>query len=142
MKLTTNYSLKKPEGSDVVNIDDFNYNADIIDNAIQEIKNTSSTNKTNISSLQTKVDNGQNYKITNDNGFTMQSSDCNNIPPNIMCYVANTSLNIPHSNFNGYVETHCHGDGWGMQEAYDCFNTKKRYEREILYGEWQPWREL
>ena len=49
MKLTTNYSLKKPEGSDVVNIDDFNYNADIIDSAIQEIKNTSSTNKTNIS---------------------------------------------------------------------------------------------
>ena len=38
MKLTTNYSLKKPEGSDVVNIDDFNYNADIIDNAIQEVK--------------------------------------------------------------------------------------------------------
>ena len=47
MKLTTNYSLKKPEGSDVVNIDDFNYNADIIDNSIQEIKNASLTNKTN-----------------------------------------------------------------------------------------------
>ena len=142
MKLTTNYNLKKPEGSDTVNIEDFNYNADIIDNAIQEIKNTSSTNKTNISSLQAKVDNGQNYKITGDNGFTMQSSDCNNIPPNTMCYVASTSLNIPHSNFNGYVETHCHGYGWGFQEAYDCFNTKKRYEREILNGEWQLWREL
>ncbi|MBP3930950.1 MAG: hypothetical protein J6D47_15480 [Peptostreptococcaceae bacterium] len=38
MKLTTNYSLKKPEGADVVNIDDFNYNADIIDNAIKEVK--------------------------------------------------------------------------------------------------------
>ena len=38
MKLTTNYSLKKPEGSDVVNIDDFNYNADILDIAIQEVK--------------------------------------------------------------------------------------------------------
>ena len=38
MKLTTNYSLKKPEASDVVNVDDFNYNADIIDNAIQEVK--------------------------------------------------------------------------------------------------------
>lgn len=38
MKLTTNYSLKKPDGSDVVNIDDFNYNADIIDAAIKELK--------------------------------------------------------------------------------------------------------
>ena len=38
MKLTTNYSLKKPEGSDVVNIDDLNYNADILDSAIQEVK--------------------------------------------------------------------------------------------------------
>lgn len=37
MKLTTNYSLKKPEGSDVVNIEDFNYNADIIDGKIKEI---------------------------------------------------------------------------------------------------------
>lgn len=31
MKTTTNYGLKKPDGTDVVNIDDFNYNADIID---------------------------------------------------------------------------------------------------------------
>ena len=31
MKYTGNYSLKKPEGTDVVNIDDFNENADIID---------------------------------------------------------------------------------------------------------------
>ena len=38
MKLTTNYGLKKPEGSDVVNIDDFNYNADVLDNAIKEVK--------------------------------------------------------------------------------------------------------
>ena len=38
MKLTTNYSLKKPESFDVVNVDDFNHNADIIDSAIQEVK--------------------------------------------------------------------------------------------------------
>jgi len=31
MKLTTNYGLKKPEGTDVVNIDDFNDNADVLD---------------------------------------------------------------------------------------------------------------
>lgn len=104
-------------------------------------KKTDTTN-TNVSDLKAKVDNGQNYKITGDNGFTMQSGDCNIINPNIVCYVAPTSLNIPHSNFNGYVETHCHGYGWGLQEAYDCFSTKKRYEREIVNGKWQPWRLL
>ena len=39
MKLTTNYSLKKPEGSDVVNIEDLNYNANVIDNALLQNKN-------------------------------------------------------------------------------------------------------
>ena len=38
MELTTNYGLKKPSASDIVNIDDFNYNADVIDSAIQEVK--------------------------------------------------------------------------------------------------------
>jgi hypothetical protein len=35
MQLTNNYQLKKPDGTDVVNIDDFNNNADIIDNALK-----------------------------------------------------------------------------------------------------------
>ncbi|AQR93522.1 hypothetical protein [Clostridium saccharoperbutylacetonicum] len=35
MQLTNNYQLKKPDGTDVVNIDDFNSNADIIDNALK-----------------------------------------------------------------------------------------------------------
>ena len=77
MKLTTNYSLKKPEGSDVVNIDDFNYNADIIDSAIQETKNTSSTNKTNISSLQAKVNGlfNNNVKNAEPKNFHISSSE-------------------------------------------------------------------
>ena len=37
MKLTTNYNLKKPEGGDTVNIEDFNYNSDIIDNELNTI---------------------------------------------------------------------------------------------------------
>ena len=37
MKLTTNYNLKKPEGGDTVNIEDFNYNSDIIDNEFNVI---------------------------------------------------------------------------------------------------------
>lgn len=37
MKYTTNYNLKKPEGTDTVNIDDLNDNADILDNNINSL---------------------------------------------------------------------------------------------------------
>ncbi|WP_246517333.1 hypothetical protein [Clostridium aciditolerans] len=36
MKTTANLGLKKPEGTDVVNIEDFNYNADVIDTELQK----------------------------------------------------------------------------------------------------------
>ena len=40
MKYTQNYNLKKPEGTDLVNIDDLNANADIIDTELAaRIKN-------------------------------------------------------------------------------------------------------
>ncbi len=38
MKYTGNYNLKKPEGTDIVNVEDFNNNADIIDQKLKEIE--------------------------------------------------------------------------------------------------------
>ena len=38
MKYTGNYNLKKPEGTDIVNIDDLNENADIIDQKLKEVE--------------------------------------------------------------------------------------------------------
>lgn len=38
MKYTANYNLKKPEGTDIVNIDDLNENADIIDQKLKELE--------------------------------------------------------------------------------------------------------
>jgi len=35
LKYTQNYNLKKPEGTDLVNIDDLNYNADVIDSQLK-----------------------------------------------------------------------------------------------------------
>ena len=162
MKLTTNYSLKKPEGSDVVNIDDFNYNADIIDNAIQEIKNTSSTNKTNISSLQTDVDNiyGGNKKLSSEHfvksypGKYFSSAptgkDLNNIKFNIICYTTSGDglINLP-SDENG---------GSGMLEVTQSFlessnqHTIQRYTNTVTNATyirsfnkdkdvWTAWRE-
>ena len=55
MKLTTNYGLKKPDASDIVNIDDFNYNADAIDSAIKTVEEVVSVNKTSILKLQEEL---------------------------------------------------------------------------------------
>jgi len=65
MKLTTNYGLKKPEGSDVVNIDDFNYNADVLDNAIKEVK--TKVDNLNLTASNVKMADGSNVEeaITN-----------------------------------------------------------------------------
>ena len=52
MKLTMNYRLKKPESSDVVNIDDINYNADLLDSKIKEIDEK-------VISIPTNVINGE-----------------------------------------------------------------------------------
>jgi len=38
MRYTANYNLKKPEGTDIVNIDDLNENADIIDQKLKELE--------------------------------------------------------------------------------------------------------
>ena len=46
MKYTENYNLKKPEGSDVVNIEDLNDNADIIDQALKAHDDALATKET------------------------------------------------------------------------------------------------
>ena len=38
MQYTSNYNLRKPEGTDIVNIDDLNYNADILDQKLKEVE--------------------------------------------------------------------------------------------------------
>jgi len=38
MRYTANYNLKKPEGTDIVNIDDLNENANIIDQKLKELE--------------------------------------------------------------------------------------------------------
>ena len=37
MQTTGIYKLKKPEGTDVVNVDDFNDNADILDRELKKV---------------------------------------------------------------------------------------------------------
>jgi len=55
LKYTGNYNLKKPEGSDVVNIEDLNENADIIDQALKAHDDALATKETP-AGAQAKVD--------------------------------------------------------------------------------------
>lgn len=40
MKETTNLKLKKPDLDDFYNVEDFNYNSDVIDRSIKEVQDT------------------------------------------------------------------------------------------------------
>ena len=53
MKLTTNYGLKKPEGTDVVNIDDFNDNADVLDAKVKNLEDVVTETKKSVSDGKT-----------------------------------------------------------------------------------------
>ena len=70
MQLTTNYKLKKPEGSDVVNVQDFNDNADIIDNTIK----TQTHTKSQITDMPTTMKN-PNALTVQFNGTTNKTYD-------------------------------------------------------------------
>jgi len=52
MKYTQNYNLKKPEGTDSVNIDDLNYNADVLDEELAK----RIINAGNVPSIQAGLD--------------------------------------------------------------------------------------
>lgn len=55
MKTTVNYGLKKPDGTDVVNIDDFNYNSDIIDQKLKEVDTKASNIAVPVTSINGKT---------------------------------------------------------------------------------------
>ena len=142
MKLTTNYSLKKPEGSDVVNIEDFNHNADIIDSEIKAVKNQSNENKTSISKLNTKVDIGQNYKLTQDSGdlLNLNNVDINNITTT--CYGEGMVINGPTNDVYTIESYMSRGGAYGHQVATYWFGTHSRYFRFKSNGNWSAWRLL
>ena len=77
MKTTANYGLKKPEGTDVVNIDDFNENADIIDTQIKSLNDkridygtASGTNTYTVTIPGATLTEGRSYKIKFTNANT------------------------------------------------------------------------
>jgi hypothetical protein len=62
LKYTANYNLKKPEGTDTVNIEDFNNNADILDTEISSINEQIDTLTAKDNLLSTQINNLAAYK--------------------------------------------------------------------------------
>lgn len=57
MILTSNYGLKKPEGADLVNVEDFNANADVIDEKLGAVEAEMAAVKKSVSDCKTLVAN-------------------------------------------------------------------------------------
>ena len=61
MKETTGLHLKKPDITDFYNVEDFNFNADIVDAAIEELKKSQSSSET---AIDGKADKGHKHTVS------------------------------------------------------------------------------
>ena len=161
-----NLGLEKPLLNENYNIEVHNRNMDKIDNAIQEVKgeidglelvaskvamangtsveDAVSTNKSNISSLQTKVDNGQNYKLTDDNGiaFNISNQNINDIRGSGKIFHGENIINSPRQEVATWwtIESYV-GSDYGHQIA-TAWHSDERYIRRCNNNTWTSWREL
>ena len=161
---TNNLGLEKPMLNENYDIEVHNRNMDKIDSAIQEVKGkvdgleltaqrvsiADSANKfeaTNVEDalkeVKTKVDNGQNHKLTSDDGtcVNITSQNLNNIVKTGK-YVGHTLGNAPY-NYWYYVEVLARDTSYIYQKitASNDENITK-YERVMRDGTWSKWREL
>ena len=144
-----NLGLEKPLLNENYNIEVHNRNMDKIDSAIIE-------DKSNISALQTKVDNGQTHKLTWDGGNSIvaDSGTFDDIKTTgIYACSNNVGGAKPNPNYNGYyhlevigADSHLGNDNkWITQRAtiFEGVGYGVRvYVRVCQNGTWTAWREL
>ena len=133
---TNNLGLEKPMLNENYDIDVHNRNMDKIDKAIQE-------DKSNISSLKIKVDNSQNYKLTTDDGYTIdiKGQDLNTIVKTGK-YTGCSLINAPND-YCYYVEVMSRGDGYIYQKITALNDTNiTKYERTCRNGVWEDWKPM
>lgn len=79
MQTTSNYSLKKPELNDAIDIQNFNDNADIIDLQIKSLNDSSDDLKKNLQDVKTNIQDVktsiQNIQQNNPHKLLVQDSD-------------------------------------------------------------------
>lgn len=162
---TSNFQLEKPLVSDNYDINVHNRNMDKIDTAINEVKGqvdgleltsskvlrpngknveeSLSSNETSISSLKTKVDNGQNHKLTNDDGNAIDISNGNaNTLTKCGVYVGSNITNCPDDGF-WMIESKAQNSNFIIQEATKFTDPKApKKTRSCINGVWGEWRSL
>lgn len=93
-----------------------------------------------------RLRNGQNHKLTHDNGcsFDYSNQDLNNLCTVNGFYKGSNMVNMPPVQHNWcYIEVIVHDPGmWAIQNAIDLHNPEKRWTRHMSSGIWQPWRSL
>ena len=117
------------------------FEATNVEDALLENKTSILSNKTNLDNLNTKVTNGQNHKITNDDGTAINSvgADLNNLT-NTGTYVGNNWINAPSINY-ALVEVK-KGTSGIIKQLFTETTSTKQYLRIFRSGVWTTWRSL
>ena len=141
-----NLGLEKPLANENYNIEVHNRNMDKIDIAIIEHKGNISSIQSEVSTLQTKIDNVQNHKVTQDNGHVIRQDniDLNTLTKTGFYYSASPTnapltsswyIDVKAMNSNAYV--------YQMLTRNQPGNdVLEKYERNMHNGTWSAWREL
>lgn len=118
-----------------------------VQDAIDANETSIQETNTNLENLKTKVENGQIYKLTDDDGRYMQIIDTGNIDNPVLGWFNyfNAKGTLPDGyspNDNDFlVENKGVNTAWLRQTLYDVRSFKK-FERMRLNGNWSDWREL
>lgn len=99
MKITANLGLRKPDGSDVVNIDDINYNSDKIDLEFNKIKNTVENIDTTAENTMIK-DVNNHFNSPNVEGALEELFQCGVNSKNKVVQAINSKITVPDLNSN------------------------------------------
>ena len=102
------------------------------------------TTNNNLNNLQTRVNNGQNVKMTEDNGA------CRGIPNNNAndinvtgFWMGSNVANAPAVRHDWvYIESKVHNNLYQNQIATDLHDSSKRWTRHKTSGTWSDWRSL
>ena len=143
----TNYITRTELESIISNLATNSSVQENIDSSKLELQNIIDTTNTTVDILKTKVDNSQNYKMTQDSGAPFLDGVANlndaKFTRERKCIVDPNSISAPNSTDYWYVE--CMGNNdFAKQEAttYAVSDPKKYFRVRINTGTWSEWREL
>lgn len=125
MKLTNSLKLKKPDGSDFYDVENFNYNADVIDEELEKVNSAI----------------GQ---MANDRGYVNSKlvllGSANDIVLNGKYLVNYAVLNLPTTDENYYIEVTSQ-DSNTIKQTATGYSTGRIFER-IKYNTWGEWKRV